>query len=414
MHEDVSLKIIYGPVVEPLPSDYDMEIESIAAPDAAAIPYETLGFFAVESDTTIARLTITPEGPVIQQRIEDAESTRHLELFSIRSSLKRLSEEQHATLNYYLESNIPGYFKAIKAAKGKSGDNWGDWLGSRDNESHLLTFLHWHIDKLKRQTTNPEVQAMIEQIRQDYKIAVQKGIDEGWLHSDAQYAIEAVDSIQVYIGDVFDTLIKDRAGYCISGTDYVVVSGAEDSLGYTLDRVLMHEFNHAVLGQFGDRWLNEALTEHLAQVLRGKRTIDEFKVTNPGLNDNLLVYEDERSLLRLLLHTGKKPVPVLLLTRAYSKFLSKHPESRAAKHAIDRSWGVQNTLDILNNHIGLLEDAYNANGETEHNSQRKAVLKTSIQLRALPHEIFGKGFKSPCRETVPADIAASIIDYSDL
>lgn len=90
-----------------------------------------------------------------------------------------------------------------------------------------------------------------------------------------------MDLINVVVGNAFDTLIQNRAGYYLPGTldvviqqgEGVTIRGRRAALVAGMTHVLPHEFAHATLATVYERsesaldarWSNEALTEVIAQ-----------------------------------------------------------------------------------------------------------------------------------------------------
>jgi hypothetical protein len=338
------------------------------------VHHETLGYMAVahlhNAAANYQEADLNQEDPYVVQALEQ-EAETSLALMSVhlgydRQKVTGLNSMQANILENFCDSSVPQSLRDHKQRMHRDV-SWKTWLGGGADDKELRAFLEWHVDNLREQQQNPEVQSAIEAQRELYKLGLASGVREGWLDDDALAAARAVDHVKVYIGDVFDTLMQDRGGYHMRGTSEIVIAAQINSqIGEAEDENLLgvikdyagHEFNHAVLGRLGRRWLDEALTEHINLALK------RGEVENADLDNG--VYIEERLLLQSLLKGPKSApaVPYKLATLAYSANkndsytaqLDKALESTWADHLDANNW--DSVIDLVSAHVSRLEKHY--------------------------------------------------------
>ncbi|HZL08293.1 MAG TPA: hypothetical protein VFC50_03805 [Candidatus Dormibacteraeota bacterium] len=315
--------------------------------------------------------------------------------------------------------------------------SWADWLGQEANDQQLLNFLQWHVAAIEKHQADPEVQAEVDAQRSAYKSGLAKAIEEGWLHEGAEAAIKKVDGVRVYTGDIFDTILQDMGGYHVRGTDAIVIA-APDDLGseghaktHRIKRAAKHEFNHAVLGMFGARFADEAITEHIAEALdKG-----EPEILDPAnRKDDERIYENERALMAAVLSQGFEAIPVSLATQAYSETDSsrvpvnpfdtntagrdvevslrvktdQQQKREMLTSRINASWrtklGIKDisvsVIDRIDAHVIRLEHHYAIEGMTTMEARSQAAATVLSDLLQQPDVIFGACSKLEPEQTV--------------
>lgn len=376
------------------------------------------------------------------------------QLSGIRQRLLGLEPKQRDVLEDYCQSSVPDFLLDVKdhvagndrnvswigwlgrrarSKKASAKTSWADWLGEGASDEQLLNFLQWHVAAIEKHQTDPEVQAEIEAQRSAYKSGVVKAVEEGWLHEDAMAAVKKVDGIAVYTGDIFDTLLQEMGGYHTRGTDYVIVAAPDDlsedddmdTKVWNMRRAAKHELNHALLGLFEWRWVDEAMTEHIAQALDN----GEPEILAPAKRTaDWRIYENERALMAAVLSEGSETIPVSLATQAYSETDSlKIPDTPFATNTsgenasvsfrlkvngqqkrdmlmrrIDRSWhaklGIEgpsiSVIDRLNAHVIRLEHYYGIEGMTTMEARSRAAATALSDLLQQPEVIFGDPARS--------------------
>ena len=323
----------------------------------------------------------------------NSEKNTKAELARTRGILGKLTESERELVDEYLDKSaspflqdlyvrqFAGRRKLINLANQASNElspdqpeadmidaSWTEWLANSATDEQLTNFLQWHVNTIAEQnrSRNPAIAEAIKHKRQQYKQAVAQGITDGWLSKDAQKAIAEVDGIDVYMGDHFDTVVREMGGYHIDGKDFVVVgqgtgktkAARTRSAVHHINITASHEWNHAVLGLFGAEWINEATTEHIAESL----DYGEPEIVDPELRPHGRgSYIPERTLLNTLLKDGKQEVPVAALTRAYS----------ADPHSLEGSL-TQSTLTYL------LSEAWRTEGVLAHVGARLKEVTRSL------------------------------------
>lgn len=270
-----------------------------------------------------------------------------------RKRLVRLNDFQASNLDDYLEQAAPGFLQSLQKTWNQKpfdqeypgNGRWARWLANAPN-GQLLNFLQWHNDYMEIAQGNPILERAIETQKANYKRAIRQGVKKKWLHPDAAGAIELVDETKVFIGDVFELELTGVAGYHVQYTgELLIADGRPD--------VIAHELNHACLGEYGDKWLNEAITEHIAQVMRhGKVWIlwpEDRRVRGS--------YVPERELLEIFLTGGEKVIPIQLLTRRYSARTSQalYDADVALEKAIIEAYGDPDILKRISNWVTYYE-----------------------------------------------------------
>ncbi|HMH31140.1 MAG TPA: hypothetical protein VK534_01545 [Methylomirabilota bacterium] len=326
-----------------------------------------------------------------------------------RQHIKELEPYQSELLDEYCSNALP---KTLKDQKPRNV-SWTDWLGRLSSDEKHVEFLKWHVNYIEHQQVDPEVQGEIYRGKQLYKSQVADAIKSGWLHEDAHQAIDKVDDVPVYIGDVFDTLMQERTAYYWGGRlSKIVIAGQidpglkqwnEGNVINNISWVLKHELNHAVLGNLGDRWLNEAVTEHIAQALSydGKPEVIDPSERGKRLEIGRF-YTEERELLAAVMQNGQEnEVPAQLATLAYSAGQSSPCASYPDFHyAVDKLWsdhevfgGKDSIVNAVSARAWLLERAYLWQGLSRRNAEVNSVNQTLDDFKNSPQDIaklFGK------------------------
>lgn len=161
----------------------------------------------------------------------------------------------------------------------------------------LINVLQWHNNRTEQLNRDPAVQERIAEQKQLLKDSILADIASGELIEDAAIATTRIDETRVIIGDIFDTVLKDRLGYHFYGSKTVVVEE-----GYN-DETFRHEMYHATLGMFKDQIMNEAMTEHLT--LAGES--GDYATINPDRREDVGTYIEFRRVLSGRMTAGKNP-----------------------------------------------------------------------------------------------------------
>lgn len=389
------------------------------------VPLNTLGVRAVDNYTRIGvaeeqwagvALSDSQDSELeqIEQIVKGIPSMVDNDLSAVRRKMAELNIGYSADFGRYCDTSVPQFLQDVKA-QNAPGSTWAEWLGAKADREQLVNFLQWHTNAVEQTNQNPKVAECVAEQKVGYKDGIRRGIDEGWLHPDAESAIERVDEISIFAGDLFDTSFAHRGGYHFFGTKSVVAAVIKNiykegegpvNVILGLKFATKHELNHAVLAQITKkvRWLNEAVTEHIAQVI----DYGQPEVINPYARDSKFgtTYGNERLILAKLLEEGEHKIPASLVTRAYSE--SGSNELSAFVEAVDESWAAytpagESAYTNLNNFINSLERQFLKEGMSEVEAGQKATEITWGLFKKSPQLVFaGK----PSATVEPLKIAA--------
>lgn len=332
--------------------------------------------------------------PIKEFIIDSADTGVMDELEKVSSSLLDIDKIGERTLEDYMEMHAPQFLKDVKASFFKEEPTtWKDWM-IRAPREQVLNILQWHNARIASLQSSPEIKATIATQKAAYAAAVKQLVEQGDLDLSCLDKLQVLDTVDVYVGDIFSTVMKGISGYHRPGTTYVVGaqgSGEQDEeavrlTSLELEDVLFHEFNHALLGSFASRWLDEAITEHIALAMKygyigvldpANRAVDSY------------VYSEERDLLALILQLGSDHVPLSRVLRAYSGTLTDY---YLMKTSIDRSLGCDDSLSAISRRIEELEETAIRKGQNKREAQCSALRTVRSDLLQQPQVIFGKDY----------------------
>ena len=326
-------------------------------------------------------------------------------LTDVRARLLELDDKQREDFDAYAGSSMPRFLadsyvmrvEELDEQGIKPADTWHEWFSKQASDEQLLNFLQWHVHQIESQQANPEIVEEIETQKAQYKLAVERAVVEGWLHPQSLEAIHDLENVPVYIGDLFDTHMHGVLGYYHYESDKIVIGQgagrepiAQDSAWLNMHFALKHEFNHAriQMNYSGTRWLQEALTEHIAQVMEGTRKLDHVRPNNPDYE----VYGLERELLDVVLNNGQQQVPIELFTQAYSCMIDPNNEAtidthRALYGAMTKAWG-EGGVGLIEIAIQNYEADARERGLKTREAQAEALRKVRSDLLQRPELVF--------------------------
>jgi hypothetical protein len=376
----------------------------ILEPGAYVLPEQTmrLGEAALLANQQLVDLCGS-DGPrgdrLIPVNIATSMNAVSTALDHVRQAVADIDEVHDHAMNGYCCVSAP--LELVAAAGGRKEANWRHWLTEGSTDDQLLEFLGWNYEATLAIQNDPQVRMEIARQKASYKIAIERGVHEEWLHPDAVWAIDDMDSAHIYIGDPFDTHFRDMTGYHLrDADDWVVVAGEHFNATWrsgvlaNLRRVSKHELNHLSLGELPlFWWLNEAATEHIARSLEE----GEPDVLHPQERTRTgTIYDTERMLVNHLLTAGKSKIPVREMTRAYS---SSYLDDRwqfiadlndAWSHVVPDNSAVCRLEDF----IGYQEDKLVAGGMRKLVARRQAVKETYDLIRSNPRKVFDRIYSS--------------------
>ncbi|HEX5797547.1 MAG TPA: hypothetical protein VFX86_04110 [Candidatus Saccharimonadales bacterium] len=331
----------------------------------------------------------------LRNDIKRRESSKPRDLECVRERLHRLDTKERRLFEEYCGSITSPFLSKLKEDSDETRPmDWAGWLSEQADNGQLVNFLQWHNHAMEQVVQRPEIAKEIDRQKSEYKQGIAAGIAEGWLHPETQPAIELTDSIQVHAGDLFGTTFEEIGGYYRRGSREVVAAaigviphdGDYEDIRKQFKRITKHELNHAVLGSFEVRWLDEAVTEHIAQVMEDGNPdkLSPWKRRyRPGGG-----YVHERDLLSILLEAGSEEIPVKMATRAYSELGDSGPERTAFINAVNSSWSHLvpeggNAYKNLNKYIEDLERHYREEeGLKQIAAGKKAAEEVAWMLKA--------------------------------
>lgn len=356
-------------------------------------------------DETVGASTVHPltlgKGAVLNARvlaghsrlksIEGAHISHALvedELSTMRDRLADIKDCHDTTIDIYCENSAPESLISSKESE-HAALSWRNWLGQHATSTQLLSFAYMNVGNTARLQTDPEVTHEVEVQGRLYREGVGRGLKEGWLHPDAARVVRGESEIKTYIGDIFDTYCKnDRLGYYLYGGSSIVIAGerANGNNNQTTLRNIrqysFHERNHAELGDFRQRWIKEAFTEHISEVIKhGKPEILLPKARRPLGR----TYENERELGHYVLQNGNLKIPTIQAMQAYSEQSSEGASQLLDD--IDLSWGVNlpsnlTFVDALEHYIDNRTKEIEFAGTRHQAAQSQAVAEVTELVTA--------------------------------
>jgi hypothetical protein len=320
-------------------------------------------------------------------------------LIGLRMSLREMPAEKATVIDKYFEHGVPDILRRGNKGHSDAPRPWNEWLADSylgASDAQLLNLLQWHVNSMDEIAEHPDVTAEVASLRGEYRQKVGQALADGWLVQRHQGDHMAkLDDIEVRFGDVFDTLLQNRLGYFVAGQDAVIISAnrsdpdkgeAFHTVRYLRDS-LMHEYNHALIQDFGKDdpvWMYEAMTEHINLVLKGGELevmAPEFRTADRG------AYADSRRLTDALLNGGSRVVPVRLATRDYS---GGAVERKDMNVALDAAWGTYNVIKKVDAHMSQTIEAISLK-QPELDAMvvmEMAAAQTEVTLRYTPDAIF--------------------------
>jgi hypothetical protein len=334
-----------------------------------------------ESQFVIAAANIGAGPELARERAAKSAENANTVLEVFRFQIANLDKDQRWFFNQVYMSSAPKFMEDAKVKYGEE-TTWTTWLSEEATDAEVLQFLHWHLDSLEAEQHHPEVRAEIAASKERYKSQMQclatKGIDTA-------HAIEKIDSIKVYIGDIFDVRMLERGGYHTVDTDNVVLAGAyaigrnDTRHAWALSSIkssASHEYNHAVLGGFEQRWMNEAVTEDLAMYIDGRK--------------HSSAYQEERDLYVLMLTGGAKSVDSILGYQAYAEQGDDRLKRDAFDAAVLESWKeyipegtAESVPELLSRYI--VQQCW---GKNDRDTIEDALKKSAEMLATNPAKLF--------------------------
>jgi hypothetical protein len=276
----------------------------------------------------------------------------------VRQELATFDEEQQLTLDSLFggTDTMPQFLKGQKP----KNVSWAVWLSNNQsgaNDEQLLNVLDWHANYIERMNNSSEGEHEVLKVKEEYKRAITEQIAHGNLPSSVQGRLTRIDAIPVKVKSMFAMAYDRNYGQHHKGAKEVYVANLNNQA------IINHEFNHALFGDInandplGMRWLNEAMTEHTAQVLSSRREADNFM---PAANE---YYALERALVHVLIHNSNGELATDDFMAAYT---GKEPYD-ALEAKVAKAYGGQDILGEVSGAINTMyaEAIYNSSNVNE-------------------------------------------------
>lgn len=253
------------------------------------------------------------------------------ELDNVRAKLRRpvLRALEDPETTYF---KLPPYLRHqfLEASKGVMGSSLvvsgetdtADWLlasGTEQDDARFINFLQHYVHRREEAQSDELLKTQLELKKADWLTSLEHGVRSGWFQltpDQLEEYDEKIKGLRVVYADRHDLDHQGRGGYAFLGDGYVVLP-----LNYMdVNRVVKHEINHAVLGYFKPVWLNEAVTEHIAQVFDGHREMEDIDIgahEHHRLQGHDRTYSYSRSLLYSLIGASKGQLKMTDFTLAY-------------------------------------------------------------------------------------------------
>jgi hypothetical protein len=323
------------------------------------------------------------------------EADRAFQLHLVRADLTDMPHDQAERFSELCDMAVPDDLRADKEAD-PYNPLWNQWLLRGTSDRQLMDFLQWNVEMIWQQQNDDRFGTMIEEQRTAFKESVKAGILGGWLHPDFEQAADGVDGLSVYVGDAFNTGSRGYGGFHTRGTNDIVIAGSKSfadgfsDLYGRIPAVAQHELRHP-FGRLADRWADEAMTEHGAQVaLHGQPHVlrPDYRRHKRGK-----AYVSERTLMADVTTPMTDPLPAHLASQAYSQ-IDGDDRLEELIYRFDKRWGVyaplgQSAFAGLNNHINGLESEYRSKGLSKIAAGDLAAIRIKNMLDRDPRAVFG-------------------------
>lgn len=282
------------------------------------------------------------------------------------------------------------------------------WLSDEATKQQFINVFQSVMHEMSTKAQDPRVVEKIKEKTASYMEGLRAGQSAGWLAPGSAERVAAytegdkewkwgVASGGMRIG-IPAWAISPNIGN-ESYIPQVVFNGGISGMGYDLilpeeveariEESGYHEFNHAFLGRFKQGWLNEAVTEHIAQVLKGNVEPDGTGYSE-DLLDKIPYGEEVRLLLAYTKVSQQDPetaVTLMDMTHAYSSLSEEEVQQKSDKLKTATGLGLDE-MDTL-----LVSKTSSVGGGIKYKSTdqldswwnpdyKKMVLDTTAQLES--------------------------------
>ncbi len=262
------------------------------------------------------------------------------DLTGIRGQIAGYDKMQRSTLQELLAGNKQ--LSPFIAGNKPENVDWADWLSdekSGASNDQLMNVIEWHADYIDTMNNSPEGRQATAASKVEYTNHVERLVEKGDLPQSAIKNLDNVKDIPFRYKDIFALAKKKYLGYHRTDTGEVFITDPTDST------LITHELNHAVFGHMFDydsldeniayRWLEEAVTEHLAKVMAGKTPMKDVR---PSPDETSYVVE--RDLLASIIGNSRGALTIKDFTDLYA---GKPPTTETINEKLQEIYG----FDVL-------------------------------------------------------------------
>lgn len=398
-----------GLVIESVPEEF-MELHRPSTYDG------NLGHFVVGLANANAAL---------QQRDESVPNydfNLEVQLYEARKKLRDLVPGEREIFTGYLRFSMPPFLQAMfeDVSIHEYVEHLTETEFERDGitDERLLNILQWHNHEMERQQDSMDFKEALAKQRKTFKRWARFGRFAMWLDFDrANQAISYVKYSKCLIADMTVDIIREGATGFVRRDESVEIMLAQargalefipEELKFYAEHVARHEWTHKLLGNFAERWINEATTEHIAQSMAE----GSFDKVNPEDRPAFTgTYVAERRILEHILGGGKNIIRPNKLTRAYSAVNRRYVKTRDRRVSklyklIDESWGYDGVVQKIENEINTIaKTKVEEQGISWLHATGDAAAEVYWQLLTDAHAFFtGQSQEKQERELVPTRV----------
>jgi hypothetical protein len=271
--------------------------------------------FAVEN----RREDLIREIDFVNEKINDHGTEAEMGINTARGFFRTMEGDQKFATEAYLGQILRGtVFREWADMHDPTGTvSWVDTLAHKFDDNQIMNFLQWNVHRTAE--AQKKLDLMIGGQLEAFYDRVQGAVRKGWLPKEAADNLAHLDNVDFYAGDIFDTLGNGLVGYFCRGqqeSNTIVVAAEKILSDKTPEKTLTHEMVHAIAGKSTEHkkaglrygkhnvWLDEAMTEHIAQSLVGSTDFDDAypyrKKPEGNEIDSYGAYVEERELFTFL------------------------------------------------------------------------------------------------------------------
>ncbi len=345
-------------------------------------------------DAETARVAKTLAGYKIENGLDDA-----------RAKLAHKAKDIDMVFNRVYERDLPedlqtDYSRHVREDSGLPKDVQ-DWITEETPEGNnrLRAYLEHQVTGREEVQDHETLNRALETQKRLWLQATKKSINAGWNSGDMQRAERGMQELTTVFGDYFDLYMHELGGYAYIDKNYIVLGASENEI----DSLAMHEFNHVRFGKLEGKWADEAITEHVAQVFKGLRGIENISggQIDPETQRVLKsrsdrTYRAARHIVGNLIWMARDNLTVSDFTRASSKNVGDSNVGQIEiEQLLDDLFGVEGVYKSITKYVKKAENSYRLLGQGRTKAFNNACEDVSHLLQNDPISIFGEGFRLP-------------------